>query len=138
MAEKQFACATSDVPPDRAKIVTLNSRSIGIFNVKGSYHALLNVCPHRGASLCEGPVSGTTCPTDGREFVYGRENEIIRCAWHGWEFDIRTGQSWCDPDSIRARTYQVTVQPGEDLAKGPFVAETFPVSVEDQYIVVEV
>ena len=109
MAEKQFACATSDVPPDRAKIVTLNSRSIGIFNVKGSYHALLNVCPHRGASLCEGPVSGTTCPTDGREFVYGRENEIIRCAWHGWEFDIRTGEFLVNP-RIKARTYPVTVE----------------------------
>ena len=28
--------------------------------------------------------------------------------------------------------------PGDALAKGPFVAETFPVSVEDKYIVVEV
>ena len=72
------------------------------------------------------------------EYRLARRGEILRCPWHGWEFDIRTGQSWCDPDSIRARTYQVTVQPGEDLAKGPFVAETFPVSVEDQYIVVEV
>ncbi len=112
MAEKQFACATSDVPPDRAKIVTLNSRSIGIFNVKGSYHALLNVCPHRGAELCAGPVSGTTCPTDGRDFVYGRENEIVRCAWHGWEFDIRTGQCLGAPD-VKAKTFSTSVEDGE-------------------------
>ncbi len=57
----------------------------------------------------------------------GREEELLRCPWHGWEFDIRTGQSWCDPDSVRARTYSVTVEPGEALAKGPFVAETLPV-----------
>jgi 3-phenylpropionate/trans-cinnamate dioxygenase ferredoxin subunit len=29
------------------------------------------------------------------------------------------------------------VQPGEQLAKGPYVAETFPVSVEDEYLVIE-
>ena len=109
MPEKQFACAVSEVPEHAAKIVTLKSRSIGIFNVNGSYHALLNVCPHRGAALCEGPVSGTTGPTEAREFVYGRENEIVRCAWHGWEFDIRTGQFLVDP-RIRARTYPVSVE----------------------------
>ena len=109
--EKNFACATSEVPANAAKIVNLKSRSIGIFNVNGSYHALLNVCPHRGAALCEGPVSGTTCPTEGREFVYGRENEIIRCAWHGWEFDIRTGEFLVNP-KIRARTYPVSVEEG--------------------------
>ena len=64
--------------------------------------------------------------------------EFLRCPWHGWEFDIRTGQSWCDPKSTRARQFQVTVEPGEKLVKGPYVAETFPVSVEEEYLVVEV
>jgi nitrite reductase/ring-hydroxylating ferredoxin subunit len=111
MSNREYACTTADVPSDSAKIVTLNNRSIGIFNVHGSYHALLNVCPHRGASLCEGPVSGTTCPTDSREFVYGRDNEIIRCAWHGWEFDIRSGEFLVNP-KIKARTYPVSVENG--------------------------
>lgn len=111
MAGKEFACRTSDVPADAARIVELKGRSIGIFNVKGNYHALLNVCPHRGAELCRGPVSGTTCPTDRRDFVYGRDNEIVRCAWHGWEFDIRTGAFLVNP-KIRARTYQVSVENG--------------------------
>jgi nitrite reductase (NADH) small subunit len=109
MAEKQFACTTSEVPAGAAKIVMLNNRSVGIFNVNGSYHALLNVCPHRGAALCEGVVSGTTCPSEGRDFVYGRENEIVRCAWHGWEFDIRTGEFLVNP-KIKARSYPVSVE----------------------------
>ena len=67
-----------------------------------------------------------------------RDREFLRCPWHGWEFDIRTGQSWCDPKSTRARQFQVTVEPGEKLVKGPYVAETFPVSVEEEYLVVEV
>ena len=109
MADKEFACRTSEVRSGAAKIVSIKSRSIGIFNVKGSYHALLNVCPHRGAALCEGPVSGTTCHTDGRDFFYGRDEEIVRCAWHGWEFDIRSGEFLVNP-RIRARTYPVTVE----------------------------
>ncbi len=61
---------------------------------------------------------------------------MLRCPWHGWEYDIRTGQSWCEPESVKARTYDVAVEPGATLAKGPFVAETFPVSVERDYVVV--
>ncbi len=62
---------------------------------------------------------------------------MLKCPWHGWEFDLRTGQSYCDPKSTWVRAYEVTVEPGEALARGPFVAETFPVSVEENYIVVE-
>jgi hypothetical protein len=37
-----------------------------------------------------------------------RLGKIIRCPWHGWEFDIRTGQSWCEPDRVRTRTFPVS------------------------------
>ena len=59
-----------------------------------------------------------------------RHQEFLRCPWHGWEFDVRTAQSWCDPKSTRARQFRVTVEPGETLVKGPYVAETFAVTVE--------
>ena len=55
----------------------------------------------------------------------------------GGEFDIRTGQSWCDPETVRTRSYAVHAEPGADLVKGPYVAETFPVSVDGSYIIVE-
>ncbi|TIM32873.1 MAG: hypothetical protein E5Y69_23680 [Mesorhizobium sp.] len=70
------------------------------------------VCPHRGAPLCEGPQCGTTAPVDQAQFIYHRENEIVRCAWHGWEFDIKTGAALVDP-GVRARTFPVTVEAGE-------------------------
>ncbi|UXN59167.1 Rieske 2Fe-2S domain-containing protein (plasmid) [Phyllobacterium zundukense] len=70
---------------------------------------MLNICPHRGAAICQGPVSGTTKQTDSREFVYERSGELVRCAWHGWEFDIRSGAFLVDP-KIRARTFPVTVE----------------------------
>jgi hypothetical protein len=63
---------------------------------------------------------------------------MLRCPWHGWEYDIRSGQSWCDPQDVRIKSYEVTVEPGERIAKGPYIAETFPVAVEESYVVVEV
>ena len=71
------------------------------------------------------------------DYRYSRQGEIIRCPWHGWEFDVRTGKSWCDPGKLRARNYAVAVMPGAQLVEGPFTAETFPVKVENEYVVVE-
>ena len=62
----------------------------------------------------------------------------MRCPWHGWEFDIRTGQSYCDPATIRTRAYAAGVAPGSSVVEGPYVAETIPVRVEEDYVVVEV
>ena len=44
-----------------------------------------------------------------------RVGEMLRCPWHGWEFDVRTGQSWFDPVQVRVRRYNVTVTPGSAL-----------------------
>ena len=90
----------------------MEGRSIGVFNVHGRFFALHNRCPHRGGALCLGPVTGTALPSDDfGGYVYGREGEILRCAWHGWEFEIETGSSLIDPH-IRAKTYAVEVEDG--------------------------
>jgi 3-phenylpropionate/trans-cinnamate dioxygenase ferredoxin subunit len=74
---------------------------------------------------------------DPGEIEYTRLGEIIRCPWHGWEFDVRTGQSYCDPKRFRAKAYPVNVEPGASVVKGPYVAETIAVSVESDYLVVD-
>jgi 3-phenylpropionate/trans-cinnamate dioxygenase ferredoxin subunit len=109
---KQFPIGPADWQPGERRLVVLDGKRIGVFNVNGRYFALHNRCPHMAGSLCEGPVTGTTLPTGGYAFVYGRQGEIIRCAWHGWEFEIATGQCLIDP-KIRARTYPVTVEAGQ-------------------------
>jgi nitrite reductase/ring-hydroxylating ferredoxin subunit len=95
-----------------------------VFNIKGEFFGLLNRCPHQGAALCEGPLIGLAQSSDPGEIEYTRLGEIIRCPWHGWEFDIRTGQSYCDPKRFRARAYPGNVEPGASVVKGPYVAET--------------
>jgi nitrite reductase/ring-hydroxylating ferredoxin subunit len=79
-------------------------RPIAIFNVKGEFFGLLNRCPHQGAALCEGPLIGLAQSSDPGEIEYTKLGEIIRCPWRGREFDIRTGQSYCDPDRTPWRT----------------------------------
>jgi nitrite reductase/ring-hydroxylating ferredoxin subunit len=71
------------------------------------------------------------------DYRYSRPGEILRCPWHGWEFDVRTGRSWCDPARIRTKTYEVGVEPGRSLVEGPYRAETFTVTVEEEYVVVD-
>lgn len=65
---------------------------------------------------------------------YSREGEILRCPWHGWEFDVTTGRSIFNPHAVRVRAYPVAVV---DADRGPddVRVETFPVSVERKMVV---
>jgi len=99
---------SSEIPPGARKIVDVDGRSIGLFNVSGTFVAVLNVCPHELAPVCLGRVSGTTLRSSPGEFLWGREGEILTCPWHGWEFDLLTGAALAD--KRRLRRYQVTVE----------------------------
>lgn len=135
---RHVVAPVSEIPPGGRKLVTVRGRPIAIFNVKGQFYGLLNRCPHQGGSLCEGRLTGLLESSLPGQYKYSRVGEILRCPWHGWEFDIRTGQSYCDPTKIKARAYVVNVQAGATVVEGPFVAETIPVFIEQDYIVVEV
>ena len=111
MAERYRVCTTEELQPGERKIVDAGGRSIGVFNVGGSYHALLNLCPHQRGPLCLGQVTGTMLPSEVGEFRYDLEGRIIRCPWHGWEFDLTTGKSVFKPDRVKLKVYPVTVEP---------------------------
>ncbi|MCY9662758.1 Rieske (2Fe-2S) protein [Paenibacillus chondroitinus] len=103
--------AVDALPEGSFKIVQVGKRSVGVYNVKGDYFAVLNYCPHQGAELCKGPVCGTTLESNVFEFIYGRDQEIVRCPWHGWEFDLKTGTSLFS-EKVRTRSYPVVVENG--------------------------
>lgn len=126
-----------DIPEGSRKLVKVRGREIAVFNLQGEFFALLNRCPHEGASLICGAMVGLVESSEPGTFTYSRAGELLRCPWHGWEYDIRTGQSYCDPTDIKVKQYAVSVQPGDRIVKGPYVAETFPVSVEGHYVVVD-
>jgi 3-phenylpropionate/trans-cinnamate dioxygenase ferredoxin subunit len=134
---KHVVATVAEIPPGSRKLVTVRGRSIAVFNLQGEFFGLFNRCPHQGGPMCEGILTGLIESDEPGRYKYSRKGEIIRCPWHGWEFDIRTGQSWCDPTRVRARRYAVAVEPGTRLVAGPYVAETVPVTVEGDYVVVE-
>lgn len=125
-------CHVDDLSPGERRIVQVGNRSIGVFNVAGKYYALLNRCPHEGAELCRGKITGTTRPGAVGEYCWEREGEIIRCPWHGWEFDITTGRSVFNPNRVRVRTYEVeVVEPDGDAdSKADSDVETFTISID--------
>lgn len=146
---RYIVAEAAEIPPGVRKIVEVGGRSLGVFNLGGEFFALRNRCPHQGGPLCEGKTFGLIEAHVPGEITYSRPGEILTCAWHGWEFDIRTGRSWCAPERLRVRRYEVSVEPGASLATaptaalpgkvpGPYTAETYPVLIEGQYLVVEI
>lgn len=146
---KHTVATIDEIPPGGRKIVKIDGRSIGIFNVGGEFFALRNQCPHAGGPLCEGLLSGFVLSQAPGEYSYARRGEVLRCPWHAWEFDVRTGLSWHDPDKTRVRRYEVTTESkhtlSEDcefakagLEKGAFTAETYQVSLDKKHLVIEV
>jgi nitrite reductase (NADH) small subunit len=70
-----------EIAPGSAWQVTVDGRWIALFNVGGAYHAVDNLCLHRGGPLCEGTMSGN----------------VVTCPWHGWQFDVTSGALMQDP-----------------------------------------
>ena len=84
-----------DLPAGRGATVELaNGMELALYNVGGEFYAVENFCPHKGAPLAEGTLSAHT----------------IECDWHGWRFDLRTGQ--CLTTSCAIETYEVVIEDG--------------------------
>jgi len=137
----------SEIPPGTHKTVfPPSSRAgIGVFNVRDKFYAVKNICPHMGAPLCQGILTGTTRSAplpDGRPGLeWIRDGEILKCPWHHWEFDLITGHT-VFPSRNRVATYDVTVEPEppgvpETPGQTPKGVETYPVVVEDAVVYLE-
>jgi len=105
-------CEASELAPGEKRIVEAQRGgvrvSVGVYNIGGRFHAIKNVCPHAGAPLCEGHIQTTHRPSDVGEFNPALEGRVLRCPWHGWEFDIVTGKALYDRTS-RVATYACEV-----------------------------
>ena len=97
------------------RVVRVAGRELGVFNVRGAFHALPNLCPHQRGPLCEGGVSGTIDygPHTDYKLAWIWEGEVVTCPWHSLEFHIPTGRCIAF-DDIRLRTYEVRVA-GDEL-----------------------
>ena len=91
----------SEVAAGTAKVVVVQGHSVALFNVGGTFHAVSNVCLHRGGPIGEGALDGT----------------IVTCPMHGWEYDVRTGANVGNP-AARLRSFIVRIE-GDDVLVGP-------------------
>lgn len=138
-----------DFAPGERRIVKVGRRSIGVFRVGERFYAINNHCPHQGGPLCLGrTVPWAVADAPGQPRLADDERVLVACPWHGWEYELATGQSFLGPGEPPVRRYRVSVEDGGSLGEdakvrhpdrtpGPYVAETFPVQVEDDYVVVD-
>ena len=130
-------CRLDEFLPGERRVVQAGRRSIGVFRVGDRFYAINNYCPHQGGPLCLGRTKPWVSSTGPGEFVLAEDDALLACPWHGWEYDLATGQSFLGRGEPPVRTYEVSVEPRGGRVPGPYVAETFPVHVEDAYVVVE-
>ncbi len=137
----------SSLPPGTVRSVEVGGRAVAVFNDGGSLYALRDVCPHRGARLSDGTVVSAIGAAGPGEYRYDASRRLVKCPWHGWEFDLTTGQSWWNPTGFRVKPYPVSIESGAAIesalgssgepVRGPYVAETVPIWIEDDYVVIE-
>ena len=105
--------AESDFEPATPQRVEVEGRALVIVRTEQRVFALRDICSHKGARLSDGVLTGTALRCKpGEEICYGRQGEIIRCPWHGWEYELETGRSLADPDKERVRAYAAYVREG--------------------------
>jgi nitrite reductase (NADH) small subunit len=95
MAEFVFAARTDDIPVGRGKTVDVGEKRVALFNVDGVFYAIDDTCLHRGGPLGEGELEGC----------------VVTCPWHGWKFDVRSGEMTMNV-AARLNCYQTRVESG--------------------------
>jgi nitrite reductase (NADH) small subunit len=101
-------------------IVRAGGQEIGVFHLRGEFVAVRNVCPHRGAPVCHGMITGTMVPSEPGQLAWGLDGLVLRCPWHRWEFDLRSGKPLFGIDERRRlRRYDVVERDGRLLLRLP-------------------
>ena len=90
--------SVDEIPPGSGTTVLVSDRPVAVFNVDGTFHAYDGVCLHRGGPVGDGDV----------------ENGVVTCPWHGWQYDVATGEHVLDR-SIGLTRRRVLVADGQVL-----------------------
>src|SRR5919201_1489223 len=107
-------CAVGDVPEGGMLAVELDGRKyVVVRDAVGGYHALRDICPHEGAPLSAGSLHRVVVGDRQGDYRLS-EQCVLRCPWHGWEYDVATGQSLVEPDSVRVNRLPLQIQ-GDDI-----------------------
>ena len=110
---EHFAAKVDDIQPGQGIVVQIHERSVGLFRVGEEFYAIRNVCPHQGGPLGEGslfPLLRAKVVETGKVKEFNDyEHMVLCCPWHGWEFDLKTGECIADRHQC-ARVYKTRVE----------------------------
>jgi len=136
LSGKYVVARKQDLPDGGRLIVDVGGRAIGIVNVDGKLYAFLNRCPHRGGELCKGDIISLVIADEPGAVRLDSTVKFIACPWHGWEYDLETGQSWYEPGNRpgeqrrypSARSFRAEIEGGgriaQELASGEAIAQS--------------
>lgn len=117
MADRHRVADVEDLPEGSRVIAEVDGVEVAVFRIEGEFHAVANFCPHQGGPLCEGELCGrTVVDREAWEWEFDDTEKYVLCPWHGWIFDVTTGEN-VDTDRYSVPTYEVEVRDG-----GVFVA----------------
>lgn len=115
MTERVAVAEAEELDHGERKVVSVQGQSIGIFNFEGDYYAASNTCQHEGGPACEGKfrsaLVGEFEEPGKRVTEQFSDTPAISCPWHGWEYDLTTGEHLGDPEVVLP-TYEVFVESG--------------------------
>lgn len=96
MSDWHKLAAVSEIPEGTGKEFTAAGRIVALFHVQSQFHAIDGICAHQGGPIAKGQLDG----------------EIVTCPWHGWQYDVRSGQHCLNP-RICQTAFEVKVENGE-------------------------
>jgi nitrite reductase/ring-hydroxylating ferredoxin subunit len=91
------------------RLIDAHGQPVGVFRVGGQWYAISNSCLHRGGPVCSGTLEGL----------------VLTCPWHGYQYDLPTGQLLLDR-STALQTYQVRVEDGNVYIEVPIYDDDEP------------
>jgi nitrite reductase/ring-hydroxylating ferredoxin subunit len=96
VGELHTVARVEELPPGSARVVAVGDEEVAVFHCEDGFHATQGHCLHMGGPLGRGKLEGC----------------VVTCPWHGWQYDVRTGENEFDR-AIKLATYEVVVEDGD-------------------------
>ena len=111
-----FVAKVAEMEDGDRRIVTIDQREIGVFCKGGAYHAYSNYCVHAGGPVCEGLIINRVVDIINEDRTYEGQtfsDEVhFVCPWHGYEYDLKTGE--CVGDRrLKLKKFSVVERDGD-------------------------
>ena len=108
--KRHTACQLDDIPDGTMKAVDLGERRVLLVRHGQQVLAVRDVCPHQGARLSEGVLTGARVSAAVGDYRLTKTGQVVRCPWHNWEYDVADGRCLDPSVRLRVATYEVEIE----------------------------